>query len=1215
MVEVTDFGTGAENDTFVTSGTGARGLIVNDDSAVFVSDSKPITQKEGTILPDQTPQESDYQYYEFDVVRAGPFGGTSMVDWALVLNGTATADDFLGVTSGSLTFNANGTQTVRIKLNPDFEREVSESFYIQLSNSSGGVSIVNSTENVGPLEIAKIGDDDYSLRIVQTEVAQETDGRTNIAFTVTRDGDSDLATMCRWSVSFGTDGMAASAADFRDTNDGVNDGVITGEFLFPAGIDSYTIYVPVQGDTQWEENEEFTMTLGFDQGTPTAREVTAQGVITNDDEGFSIRVIDPVAEAAGQLTFTVVRQGDLTGSSSVNWVLTAGELNPVSLSGANADMSGDFSGTVEFDGTETATLGANGQYYVEKTVTIAINDDNTYERDEQFVVTLTSPSEGSSLRQDAKTQTGTIKNDDLAYWLTADKTDVVEGDAGVPVTVVTYTLHRTGSTETLANSSSVNWRLSVVGGDTAAMQSSDVVGGLLSGSATFDANATETTLTVQLKADDIKENDATVRMTLTGVGSFLQGDVLGNSSTVDFTLRDDDDQVTLTAGQATTVNALAPNEGNVNSDGDLTNDYTSYFFNVNRVGSTIGAATVKWAVTTGSGHSVDASDIDSIWVNGVMAVDVDINDAVFGNGLIEFAEGDNALREIEVRIKHDRRGEYDEDFTVVLSEPSFGTVLPTTSISQAITNDDPVLTLTMDETEIIEGNVDDDRAIVFTVTRSGDTSIISTVDWAVSTDGGSGTVNENDFGGFLPGGTVTFLEGESVKYVTLLTQGDNTFEEAERFTINLRNAQNADILGDTSVEATVLNDDVGLEVFAIDESLMEGATGDVTEFRFGLRAEGASAAARATVRWHVEGVGMNPANRDDFVGGVLPSGTTSMLFRNGVGTGTLTVDIAGDNVFGSSEDFKVVIDSFDVFDSRNIPLGGSVVVSEATATTLDDDRLIGFDQTPVVVREGDDDVTELRFYVDSLQEGQDSPSMDNIWVDWSISGEANSADFVSTTGSGLLNYDDENGRYYVAVEVNGDAQVEPNERFVLSLTGAYDVNSNGNVEVAEQGSSAVGSISGDDYGLFLVTPSAQQDEDVARFVFDVMRDGPTNESMDVQVRIGVPFNLGGNDGASVSDFVMPEGFYEDGEGYIVGDLHFNAEETVQRFTLEAVHDRTEENDERFTVEATVMLVNDEQPNVNAVTTYDGVLLTDDSAVYVSNPEPLLPEIPDHQALV
>ncbi|MDH4377989.1 MAG: Calx-beta domain-containing protein [Ramlibacter sp.] len=1217
-VEVTSLGAGAENDTFVTSGAGARGVIVNDDGAIFVSDSKAITQKEGTDL-DGALVEGDYSYYEFDVVRAGPYSGASTVDWALVLDGTASASDFTGPTRGSLSFSANGTQTVRIKMVPDAVMEGTDTFHIQLSNSSAGVSIVNATGNDGPLEIGKIGDDDYSLTVAQ-EVPQEgddpvveTDGRTTIAFTITRVGSIEMATSCEWTLSFPTGSLAASVADFRDISDAdANDGVISGSFVFPAGLDTYTINVPVQGDTQWEGDEPFTLTLDYDVGTSTERSTTASGVITNDDEGFSIRPITSASEGDGLITFKVVRQGDLSGSSSVTWTLTGGDTDPVSLTGAGNDFGSALTGSVSFDGTEQPVQGDDGQYYVEKTVTVNVGNDSTYERDEQFVVTLSSPSEGGSLRQDAKAQTGTLLNDDLAYWMAVDKTEVLEGDAGGSLALVTFTLHRTGSASTLASSSNVNWALSLVSGDATALQAADVIVGgqsALSGRTTFDAGSTEKTLTLQFVADGIRELDSVVRMTLSGTGSFLQGEVLGTRATVDITLNDDDDQLTVTAGQGATLAAEAPFEGNPNVDGNTANDFTSYFFNVNRVGSTLGAATVSWTVSTASGYSVNQDDIDSVWIDGVRVTDANLTDSVFGTSTITFADGDDDVREIEVRIKQDRRGEYDEGFTVTLSNPSFGSTLPTPSVTQVVPNDDPILTLSMDVTAVNEGNEEDDRAAVFRITRGGDSSVISSVDWFVSTDDDTDAADEADFGGFLPSGTVTFLEGETTKLVTVLTQGDNVFELAERFSINLANARNADILGDTSLEAVLVNDDVGLVLRAIDSALNEGVDGGETAFRFGLRAEGSPTAARGTVTWHVEGVGMHPTSADDFVGEALPSGTTSINFRNGVGTSTITVNIAGDDVYGASEQFKVVIDSFDVFDARNNALGASIVTGEATATARDDDLLIGLSQATAVVLEGDSGTTELRFYVDAISTGEGSAGLNRVVVEWSLSGLVTSDDFTAMSGEGSLTYDSVSRRYYLPVQIKGDAVPEADERFTMKLLSAHNVDSGGNVEIAKAGSTAAGVIKGDDFGLFLVTPTGAQGEDSARFVFEVVRDGPTDESMDVHVRIGVPYDLTG-DGASANDFLLPEGFYMDRDGYIAGDLSFNADQTVERFVLEAVHDRKPENNERFMVEARVTEVGGEPLDTPAVSTFEGTLLTDDGNSGLHYPDAPLPEIPD-----
>jgi cyclophilin family peptidyl-prolyl cis-trans isomerase len=93
----------------------------------------------------------------------------------------------------------------------------------------------------------------------------------------------------------------------------------------------------------------------------------------------------------------------------------------------------------------------------------------------------------------------------------------------------------------------------------------------------------------------------------------------------------------------------------------------------------------------------------------------------------------------------------------------------------------------------------------FTVTRTGDTSNISTANWAV-TGTGENPANTEDFGGTLPTGTVTFAVGETSQIITVNVQGDTEVEPDETFTVTLSNPSNGIITTDTTT-GTIQNDD------------------------------------------------------------------------------------------------------------------------------------------------------------------------------------------------------------------------------------------------------------------------------------------------------------------------------------------------------------------------------------------------------------------------
>ncbi|WP_414524148.1 Calx-beta domain-containing protein, partial [Umezakia ovalisporum] len=98
----------------------------------------------------------------------------------------------------------------------------------------------------------------------------------------------------------------------------------------------------------------------------------------------------------------------------------------------------------------------------------------------------------------------------------------------------------------------------------------------------------------------------------------------------------------------------------------------------------------------------------------------------------------------------------------------------------------------------------------FTVTRTGDTTGITTANWEVTATGANG-VNAEDFGGNLPTGTVTFAAGETSQVITVNVSGDTVVEPDETFTVTLSNPSNATITTSTGT-GTILNEDADTSV-------------------------------------------------------------------------------------------------------------------------------------------------------------------------------------------------------------------------------------------------------------------------------------------------------------------------------------------------------------------------------------------------------------------
>lgn len=114
-------------------------------------------------------------------------------------------------------------------------------------------------------------------------------------------------------------------------------------------------------------------------------------------------------------------------------------------------------------------------------------------------------------------------------------------------------------------------------------------------------------------------------------------------------------------------------------------------------------------------------------------------------------------------------------------------------------------TLAIAATDAVKAEGDSgNTSFTFTVTRSGDTTGTTDVDYAVT----SSAADATDFGGSLPSGTVSFATGETTQTITINVSGDTDFESDESFTVTLSNATNGATLDTADATGTIQNDDV-----------------------------------------------------------------------------------------------------------------------------------------------------------------------------------------------------------------------------------------------------------------------------------------------------------------------------------------------------------------------------------------------------------------------
>jgi hypothetical protein len=704
---------------------------------------------------------------------------------------------------------------------------------------------------------------------------------------------------------------------------------------------------------------------------------------------------------------------------------------------SNANAA-DFVGGVLPSGTLTITAGQTSQ-----TLTVNVQGDTLGEPDEAFYVQLANPSANATVGY-GFAYTSISDDDTTRLIVTPADAAKPEGDSGT--TPYVFNVARSGKTSV---ATSVTWI--AVDWLSAGTSMSDFAGGVRpTGTVAFAAGETLKTVTVSVKGDTTPEGNEYFELSLSDAGdaqlivSSAQG------------LVQDDDTPTLNIYNWGDLASTAKPEGNAGT--------TPFVFRLTRAGGLGTTSVVDWAVT---GAAVNAADFD-------------------GNALplgkVTFAAGETQ-RWLTVQVAGDLTPETGELFNVALSNPTGGGVLgPSSQATGTVQDDDtPTLSIAAGQTTKPEGN-SGTAAFAFTVTRAGNTGIVSTVRWDALT--GGTPVNGADFvGGVLPNGTLTFAAGETQKVITVGVLGDTVGEPNETFLVNLSQATNAIVTGPTSAGSTIEDDDTTR--YRVDADYYQAnrleTDGDSLRHLFVVTRSGKTNGA-TKIAWSVAGGASNPAAAADFVGNVLPAGT--LTFAAGETRKVVTVEVLGDDLVESDETFNLVLGP--------VPAGAELIQSTASGSIRDDDTTrLGIVASPLAtVPEGDKGTTPYVFWVNRTGNTAGTAS-----VDWAVTGvsspglgAATADDFAGATlPTGTVAFAAGQSAAAVTVSVKTDLLAESNEGFAVTLSNPV------NASLLTGGTSASGTVVDDDTTRVSVAyGNYQQSEGTGTavdFVFAIGRTG------------------------------------------------------------------------------------------------------------------------------
>jgi hypothetical protein len=318
------------------------------------------------------------------------------------------------------------------------------------------------------------------------------------------------------------------------------------------------------------------------------------------------------------------------------------------------------------------------------------------------------------------------------------------------------------------------------------------------------------------------------------------------------------------------------------------------------------------------------------------------------------------------------------------------------------------VSISINDVTVTEGDTGVVNA-VFTVSLSAPSEQAVTVDYATADS--TATAGSDYVSGSA---TVSFSSGTTSQAIAVVVKGDGLVEPNEVLFVNLGNPTNATI-ADGQGLGTIIDDDTAPIVYISinDVTVTEGDTGMVDAvFTVNL-----STPSEQTVTVDYATADSTATAGSDYVAGSgalsFPAGTTSQA---------VAVVIHGDVLVGPNENFWVNLSN---------PANAVIADGRGLGTILDDEEAseVSVSINDVTVSEGDSGIVNAVFTVDLS-----APSERTVTVDYATadSTATSGSDYVS--GSGTISFSSGTTSQAIAVVVNGDVLVEPNEVFLVNLS-------------------------------------------------------------------------------------------------------------------------------------------------------------------------------------
>ena len=406
-VSLSGLGGGSATARIVITDTATITITDNDTAAVTLGNETVDEDVAGGMVTVTATLDNEVQ-------------GTGFTVTVSTTDGTATtAGGDYTTTTTMLTFagTAGETETFMVAVANDAEAEGDEMFTVSLSTLTGTTLtvVITSTATV------TITDDDVPNVMLADVTVGEAAGTVTVTATL------DIAVSGGFMVNASTaDGSTNGATAGEDYT------AVSGQTLTFAGTvgEMQTVEVTILEDTDIEVDETFSVSLSTLTGTAVTVGTSSTATVTiEDDDMPTITLGDAtVTEGADPMTVTLTATLDIA--------VTGGLTADVSTTDGTATAGSDYTTTstmLTFAGT---TAGETQEF------TVPILDDEVFEMEEMFSVTLTN----ISVSADINPAMVTITDDDmplLSAGLALSPTSVTEGSGSTTI-MVTATIEGAG---------------------------------------------------------------------------------------------------------------------------------------------------------------------------------------------------------------------------------------------------------------------------------------------------------------------------------------------------------------------------------------------------------------------------------------------------------------------------------------------------------------------------------------------------------------------------------------------------------------------------------------------------------------------------------------------------------------------------------------------------------------------------------------------------